>query len=206
MVLQLGKEHMYFEYEPYSASAVVWITVKISKWINSNSITFLSSLKSLHLASDQDRYFDKFKERRSVHENEHFFLVQIVLLSKYWSDAAKPRGWIHSIWGGGRREELPQATVTYKTMMSKIGMYWYFQLGCWYKKEEFWAKSFEPIKFSLPLAGLLIRPTAEADEGCRGQSSSSGRSADIICSVRDKASQWSWWEGCARPERLVVSS
>lgn len=135
-----------------------------------------------------------------------FVLVQIVLLSKYWSDAAKPRGWIHSIWGGGRREELPQATVTYKTMMSKIGMYWYFQLGCWYKKEEFWAKSFEPIKFSLPLAGLLIRPTAEADEGCRGQSSSSGRSADIICSVRDKASQWSWWEGCARPERLVVSS
>lgn len=66
-----------------------------------------------------------------------FLLVKIVLLSKYWSDAAKPCGWIHSIWGGGRREELPQATVTYKTMMSKIGMYCTFSWDAGTKTRSF---------------------------------------------------------------------
>lgn len=131
--------------------------------------------------------FTTFKRRKLVKKGNIFVIVKIVLLSKYWSDLAKSCSWLHCTWGGERRKKLPQASITYKSMMSKIGSHCTCSWDTGIKKEEFRAKSFEPIWFSLPFAGLLIRPSPTADEVFRGRSRSTStfcfyKSADIISS------------------------
>lgn len=77
--------------------------------------------------------------------------------------------------------------MTYKSMISEIGVHYTFSWDTGIEKEEFQTKFFEPIKFSLPFAGLLIRPFPTADEAFRGRSRFTStvclyRSADIISS------------------------
>lgn len=210
MVLQLGKENMCFEYELYSVWAVVWTTVSISKWINSRfSITSLSSSKALSLALEPHRYFEKFRKKKVSAWENIFVRVKIVLLSKYWSDAAKPCGWIHCIWGGGWRKKLPQSTVPYKTMTSKIGTHCTFSWDAGTKKRSFEQSPLNLLNSLSLLQGYWLGPLQLQMKSAGEETDLQSASTDLptlLAVVRAVASQRLWWESCVRPEHLVLSS
>lgn len=86
-----------------------------------------------------------YKKHQCMGENI-FVLVKIVLLSKYWSGAAKPHGSIHCIWKWGKEKTASGYCNLYKYDEQNSHAQ-YFQLGCWYKRSSFEQSPSNPLNF-----------------------------------------------------------